>query len=204
MPTPDSTSSIKRMAAFRKSPAGRTCGASSTTCNRRTLRRLPARLWNESRHCMPSRKRSAAGHRTSGNRFAQTRARPLLQSLRDWFEVSLTKLSRKSDTTAAIRYALGLWPALTRYCDDGRLEIDNNAAERALRAVALGRKNYLFAGSDTGGERAAAIYSLIGRRNSTAWIRKPICARCCRASPITPSTASRSCCLGTSPQTCRP
>ena len=90
------------------------------------------------------------------------RSRPLLQSLRDWFEVSLTKLSRKSDTTAAIRYALGLWPALTRYCDDGRLEIDNNAAERALRVVALGRKNYLFAGSDTGGERAASIYSLIG------------------------------------------
>jgi hypothetical protein len=91
-----------------------------------------------------------------------TRARPLLQSLHEWFEVSLTKLSRKSDTTAAIRYALGLWEALTRYCDDGRLEIDNNAAERALRVVALGRKNYLFAGSDTGGERAAAIYSLIG------------------------------------------
>jgi len=55
-----------------------------------------------------------------------------------------------------------LWEALTRYCDDGRLEIDNNAAERALRAVALGRKNYLFAGSDVGGERAATIYSLIG------------------------------------------
>jgi transposase len=70
-----------------------------------------------------------------------TRARPLLQSLYDWFEVSLTKLSRKSDTTAAIRYALGLWAALTRYCDDGRLEIDNNAAERALRAVALGRNH---------------------------------------------------------------
>jgi transposase len=92
----------------------------------------------------------------------QTRARPLLQSLHDWFEVSLTKLSRKSDTTMAIRYALGLWVALTRYCDDGGLEIDNNIAERALRAVALGRKNYLFAGSDAGGERAAIIYSLIG------------------------------------------
>jgi transposase len=90
------------------------------------------------------------------------RARPLLQSLHDWFEVSLTKLSRKSATTAAIRYALTLWPALTRYCDDGRLEIDNNAAERALRAVTLGRKNYLFAGSDAGGERAAILYSLIG------------------------------------------
>jgi hypothetical protein len=74
----------------------------------------------------------------------------------------LPKLSRKSDTTAAIQYALSLWDALLRYTDDGNLEIDNNAAERALRAVALGRKNYLFAGSDAGGERAAAIYSLVG------------------------------------------
>ena len=54
------------------------------------------------------------------------------------------------------------WDALTRYIEDGQLEIDNNAAERSLRGVALGRKNYLFAGSDAGGERAAAIYSLIG------------------------------------------
>jgi transposase len=90
------------------------------------------------------------------------RARPLLDSLRQWFETTLPKLSRKSDTTAAIRYALSRWNALMRYCDDGRIEIDNNAAERALRAVALGRKNYLFAGSDRGGERAAAIYGLIG------------------------------------------
>ena len=90
------------------------------------------------------------------------RAQPLLESLRQWFEATLPKLSRKSDTTAAIRYALFRWEALVRYCDDGCIEIDNNAAERALRAVALGRKNYLFAGSDSGGERAAAIYSLIG------------------------------------------
>jgi hypothetical protein len=64
--------------------------------------------------------------------------------------------------TLAVHYALGRWPALLRYCSDGNLEIDNNAAERALRAVALGRKNYLFAGSNAGGERAAAMYSLIG------------------------------------------
>lgn len=92
----------------------------------------------------------------------QARARPLLESLLSWLESCLTKLSRKSDTTAAVKYTLGLWEALVRYVDDGRLEIDNNAAERALRVVALGRKNYLFAGSDRGGERAAAIYSLIG------------------------------------------
>ena len=62
----------------------------------------------------------------------------------------------------AIRYALSRWDALTRYIGDGHIEIDNNAAERSLRGVALGRKNYLFAGSDAGGERAATIYSLIG------------------------------------------
>src|SRR5579859_1278893 len=91
-----------------------------------------------------------------------TRARPLLESLKQWLEATLCKLSRKSDTTLAVRYALGRWAALLRYLDDGGIEIDNNAAERALRVVALGRKNYLFAGSDAGGERAAAIYSLIG------------------------------------------
>jgi len=90
------------------------------------------------------------------------RSRPLLESLKQWLEETLTKLSRKSDTAMAVRYALGRWEALLRYCDDGRIEIDNNAAERALRVVALGRKNFLFAGSDGGGESAAAIYSLIG------------------------------------------
>jgi len=90
------------------------------------------------------------------------RSRPLLGSLKQWLRETLGKLSRKSDTAVAVRYALGRWEALMRYCDDGRLEIDNNAAERALRAVALGRKNYLFAGSDRGGDSAAAIYSLIG------------------------------------------
>ena len=92
----------------------------------------------------------------------QGRAGPLLESFKTWLESCLPRLSRKSDTTAAVKYALGLWQALVRYADDGRLEIDNNAAERALRVVALGRKNYLFAGSDAGGEHAAAIYSLIG------------------------------------------
>lgn len=90
------------------------------------------------------------------------RARPLLEALHHWLETTLATVSRKSEIAVAIRYALGRWRALLRYCENGEIEIDNNAAERALRAVALGRKNYLFAGSDSGGERAAAIYSLIG------------------------------------------
>jgi transposase len=90
------------------------------------------------------------------------RAGPLLDDLKRWFKTCLTKLSKKSDVAIAIHYALGRWTPLLRYCEDGALEIDNNAAERALRAVALGRKNYLFAGSNAGGERAAAMYTLIG------------------------------------------
>jgi transposase len=92
----------------------------------------------------------------------QARAGPLLESLREWLRQTLVRVSKKSELAKAIGYVLTHWTALTRYRDDGRIEIDNNAAERALRAVALGRKNYLFCGSDAGGERAAAMYSLIG------------------------------------------
>jgi transposase len=92
----------------------------------------------------------------------QARAGPLLADFEAWLRKTMETLSRKSDTTAAILYALNRWAALTRYVDDGRIEIDNSAAERALRGVALGRRNYLFAGADSGGERAAAMYSLIG------------------------------------------
>jgi len=92
----------------------------------------------------------------------QARARPIMEDLRRWLDQTLQNLSAKSDMAGAIRYALTRWTALTRYLDDGTIEIDNNAAERALRVVALGRKNYLFAGSNRGGERAAAIYSLLG------------------------------------------
>ena len=76
----------------------------------------------------------------------------------------LGQLPKKSALAKAIRYAVKPthWPALMYYCSDGHVEIDNNAAERSLRTVALGIKSYLFAGSDVGGERAAAMYSLIG------------------------------------------
>jgi transposase len=94
--------------------------------------------------------------------YRQEHAQPLLGQLHAWLTAKLETLSKKSDTSRAIFYALNRWEALTRYCDDGRLEIDNLPVERALRGVAIGRRNYLFAGADSGGERAAAIYSLIG------------------------------------------
>src|SRR5512147_3184059 len=91
----------------------------------------------------------------------QEKAAPLIDELAAVLDAMLPKLPGKSDLAAAIRYARTLWTALPRYLGDGRLEIDNNAAERQIRPLALGRKNYLFAGSDTGGDRAAALYTLI-------------------------------------------
>ena len=78
-----------------------------------------------------------------------------------YFDKALSEVSGKSNLAKAIRYALARWTAMTRYTTDGRLEMTNNAVERAIRPLAMTRKNYLFAGSDSGGIRAAAMYTLI-------------------------------------------
>jgi len=91
----------------------------------------------------------------------QARAGPLLADLQRWLRQTLTQVSAKSDLAGAIHYALKRWEGLTRYRDDGGVEIDNNAAERALRGPVLSRKNFLFAGADSGGERAAALFTLL-------------------------------------------
>jgi transposase len=91
----------------------------------------------------------------------QERSRPLVVELEAWLREQRASLSRNSDTTKAINYCLSRWEAFTRFLDDGRLCMSNNAAERELRAVAVGRRNWTFAGSDEGGRRAAAIYTLI-------------------------------------------
>ncbi len=90
------------------------------------------------------------------------RSAPVLDAMHAWLNTTLRNVSAKSPLAGAIHYTLARWRALTRFCDDGRIELDNNTAERAIRPLVLGRKNYLFAGSDAGGERAANLYSLIG------------------------------------------
>jgi transposase len=85
---------------------------------------------------------------------------PKLDALRAFLEQSRATISRKSSLAGAIRYSLARWPALCRFTSDGRLEMTNNAAERAIRPLALGRKNWLFAGSDNGARRAATIYTI--------------------------------------------
>jgi transposase len=89
------------------------------------------------------------------------KAKPKLDALAGWFDEQLKLISGKSDLAKAIRYARSRWEAITCYCADGRLEISNNAAENQIRPLALGRKNWLFAGSDAGGGRAAIFYTLI-------------------------------------------
>jgi transposase len=90
----------------------------------------------------------------------QAQSTPLFTGLKAWLEETQARIPGKSELAAAIRYALSRWTALTLVLRDGRACLDNNAAERAMRPMVLGRKNWLFAGSDSGGERAAAIYSL--------------------------------------------
>lgn len=107
--------------------------------------------------------RTIAGHAPGIRRAVRQRtARPKIDELATWMDAQLQKLPAKSDLAGAIRYARSRWGALTRYLDDGRLEISNNVAENKIRPAALGRKNWLFFGSDAGGERAAAFYTLIG------------------------------------------
>ena len=94
-------------------------------------------------------------------RVRNERSRPLVIALERWLREQRAKLSRQNKVAKAIAYSLTRWVALTRFLDDGRLCMSNNAAERGVRPVAMGRKNWTFAGSDNGGHRAAAIYTLI-------------------------------------------
>jgi len=99
----------------------------------------------------------------------QARSAPIMADLHAWLEATLRRISGKSDLAKAIRYSLAQWTALTTVLRDGRACLHNNAAERQMRPLALGRKNYLFAGSLEGGRRAAIIYTLIGTAELNGW-----------------------------------
>lgn len=94
-------------------------------------------------------------------RVRQLRSKPILEALKPWLERQLSLVSGKSKLADAIRYALSRWQGLGRFLDDGRVELDSNVVERAIRPITLGRKNHLFAGSDGGGQHWAVLASLI-------------------------------------------
>jgi hypothetical protein len=135
-------------ASARRKAQGKTSGVISAVAVE-TVRRIDALFEIE---C------SINGH-TAEQRQAvrQELSAPLVTDLEGWLREQRTKLSRGNDLTKAMDYMLKRWPAFTRFLDDGRICLSNNAAERALRGIALGRKSWLFAGSDRGGQRAAAL-----------------------------------------------
>ena len=158
------TPSTPRAASRRRSSkprAGRTGGATSSTWRSSPRRRSRSRSCAASTSCSPSSAKSTASRPTSRRAVRQERSKPLVAALEGYMREQLERLSPKNDVAKAIRYMLTRWPSFTRFLDDGRICLSNNAAERALRCVAVGRRNWTFAGSDAGGRRAAAVYSLI-------------------------------------------
>ena len=109
---------------------------------------------------MPSRRACAVSRLLAASR-SDVLSRSIVEALRDWLEAQLPRVSGRSALAEAIRYALSRWEGLTRFLHDGRIELDTNPVERAIRPVALGRKNHLFAGSDGGGERWAIVCTLV-------------------------------------------
>jgi transposase len=106
-------------------------------------------------------------------------AKPLFEELQDWLDRTLLALPARGELAKAMRYAIARMKRLAVYLDDGRLEIDNNAAERSVRGISLGKKNYLFAGADSGGESGAVIYTLVETAklngiDPEAWLRHVI------------------------------
>src|SRR4051794_27601493 len=115
------------------------------------------------RNRRPVRDRADHQRRDAERRRAVRRelSAPLVADLEAWMRDQRAKLSRRNDVAKAMDYMLKRWSAFTRFLDDGRICLSNNAAERGVRGIALGRKSWLFCGSDRGGERAAIMYSLI-------------------------------------------
>jgi transposase len=140
--------------------AGRTFGVASMSSPSLVRHRSPAKRSNGLPDSTPSRKISGAEVPRSAER-PSLKSRPLIDGLEPWLRAKLGLISQKSKLATAIRYALSRWEGLTRFIDDGRIELDNNTVERSIRPIALNRKNALFAGSDGGAEHWATVASLI-------------------------------------------
>ena len=167
MPTaiPASTSSIGQAASAR-SPAWPTSGASSSTSSRPKARVIAEEAIKRIAGLYAVEKEGRGQPPDERVRLRQARAKPIVDDLESWLQAQLPKISGKSELAKAIRYALARMRKLRPYLEHGCLEADNNGAERALKPVALGRKNFLFVGSEGGGKSAAIAYTLIEKRQA--------------------------------------
>ena len=144
-----------------RSRAWRISGASSSISIKPKVPSLPRKPSSASLRSTASRKRRGGQSPEDRASIRQEKAQPLLDELAAWLSDQLPKISGKSELAKAIRYALIRIKKLRPYLDNGILELDNNCAERSMRCMALGRKNYLFMGSEGGGKSAAIAYTLI-------------------------------------------
>ena len=141
--------------------AGRTCGATSTSSTPRPNRRWPPKCWRGLR-ALYAIEAEIRGHPAEHRqRIRQQRSRPIVEALHDWLQDHLARVSGASDLAKAMRYAIRHWPGLVTFLDDGRIEMDTNVVERAIRPHTLTRKNALFAGSDGGARHWAIAMTLI-------------------------------------------
>src|SRR5271170_123131 len=136
-------------------------GANFTTCSSQPSRRSPRRRSSGSASSTGSKPKSPASRLRRGLRRGRTVPWPSSTPCATGWWRSAGDCHQKNALAKAIQYALSRWEALTRYAGDGRLAIDNNVAERALRGIAVTRKNFLFLGSEAGGERAAILYTVL-------------------------------------------
>lgn len=144
--------------------------------------------------------REITGQPAERRREARQNRRPHVDAFRLWCEGQLARVPAKGDLAKAMRYALKRWDAFTLFLEDGRIAIDNNPAERAIRPVAIGRKNWLFAGSDAGGETLADAMTIIETRSCRASTPKPTSPTFSRGSTTTSLPASTNCSPGTGRQ----
>ncbi len=141
------------------------CGGGFTTLPPAASHRSRARRCNGDRAALRTIENDIRGRGHAERRdLRRERSRPILAELEPWLRERLALISQKSKLAEAIRYALSRWEGLTRFLDDGRIEIDSNTVERSIRPIAINRKNALFAGSDGGGENWAVIATLIENR----------------------------------------
>ena len=141
--------------------AGRTCGAASTSSMPPPSRRSPPRCWRASRE-LYAIEAEIRGHPAEHRRqVRQERSRPIVEALHAWLQDHVGRVSAVSDLAKAMRYAIRHWPGLVVFLDDGRIEMDTNVVERAIRPHTLTRKNALFAGSDGGARHWAIAMTLI-------------------------------------------
>src|SRR5919109_46409 len=142
-------------------PVGPTPGVSSLTVHESTGSPIAAEALRRIAELYAIEK-SIRGRPAEERRSVRNaQSRPLVEAMKPWLETQLGRIPGGGGLAEAIRYTLSRWPALCHFLDDGRIELDNNSVERAIRPIALGRKNHLFAGSDGGAERWATVCSLI-------------------------------------------